>query len=228
MHRHWSTLYDALRHGRFDLDTLRPLLVQTARTAAPYRVAGHRVVVIDHSGYPRPAARTVAERERYHGPNASRPVGHRYSWLSQVVDREAAWLAPLDVERIGPEATPVGTAFGQLRRVVRESDEPVLAVGDREYGVDELLTLFAEQPAGKLSCVVRVRSNLVFYVPPPPGSQGRRGPRASTGRGCNSMTRPVGRSPTGTPGSRGRRVSVSNCGAGRTGGGAGSRPNPCG
>jgi hypothetical protein len=175
MHRHWSSLYDAVRYGRFELDRLRPLLVQTARTAAPYRVAGHRVVVVDHSGYPRPAARTVAERERYHGPNGSRPVGHRYSWLSQVVDPDAAWLAPLDVERIGPAMTPVSTAFGQLRRVVQESDEPVLAVGDREYGVDDLLALFADQPAGKLSCVVRVRSNLVFYVPPAARTPGQKG-----------------------------------------------------
>src|SRR5215218_7757009 len=56
MQRHWSTLYDALRHGRFDLDLLRPLLVKTARNAAPYRLGGHRVVLVDHSGYPRPAA----------------------------------------------------------------------------------------------------------------------------------------------------------------------------
>ena len=175
MHRHWSTLYDALRYGRFELDQVRPLLVQTARAAAPYRVAGHRVVLIDHTGYPRPAARTVAERERYHGPNGSRPVGHRYSWLSQVVDQDAAWLAPLDVERIGPDATPVSTAFVQLRRVVETSDEPVLAVGDREYGVDALLDVFAEQPAGKLSCVMRVRSNLVFYLPPAARAPGQKG-----------------------------------------------------
>ena len=175
MPRHWSTLYDAVRDGRFELDRLRPLLVQTACTAAPYRVAGHRVVLVDHSGYPRPAARTVAERERYHGPNGSRPVGHRYSWLSQVVDPDGTWLAPLDVERIGPTATPVGTAFAQLRRVVETSDEPVLAVGDREYGVDDLLTLFGEQPAGTLSCVVRVRSNLVFYLPPAAREPGQKG-----------------------------------------------------
>jgi hypothetical protein len=81
----------------------------------------------------------------------------------------------LEVERIGPEATPVGTAFAQLRRVVQASDEPVLAVGDREYGVDALLTLFAEQPAGKLSCVMRVRSNLVFYRPPAPRVPGQKG-----------------------------------------------------
>src|SRR5215210_4294680 len=93
MQRHWSTLYDALRHGAIDLDTLRPLLAKTAATAAPYRVAGCRVVLIDHTGFPRPTARTVAERERYHGPNSTLPIGHRYSWLSQVVDADTAWVA---------------------------------------------------------------------------------------------------------------------------------------
>lgn len=132
MQRHWSTLYDALRHGRFRLDALRPLLVQTAQAAAPLRLGGRRVLVIDHSGYPRPAARTVAERARYHGPNDSRPVGHRYSWLSQVVDTDSAWMAPLDVERIGATQTPVGTALGQVQRVVAASAEGLLVVGDRE------------------------------------------------------------------------------------------------
>src|SRR4051794_30874460 len=53
MQRHWSTLYDALRHGRFQLDALRPLLVEVAQTAAPLRLAERRVLLVDHSGYPR-------------------------------------------------------------------------------------------------------------------------------------------------------------------------------
>src|SRR5919199_672505 len=93
MQRHWSTLYDALRHGELDLAKLRPLLVKTAATAAPYRVAGCRVVLVDHTGFPRPTARTLSERERYHGPNSTLPIGHRYSWLSQVVDPDTACVA---------------------------------------------------------------------------------------------------------------------------------------
>lgn len=182
MQRHWSALYDALRHGHFDLDQLRPLLVQTAATAAPLRLAGRRVLLVDHSGYPRPAARSVAERERYHGPNAGRPVGHRYSWLSQVVDADSCWLAPLDVERIGPAQTPVGTALAQVRRVAAHSDEPLLLVGDREYGVDAVLELAHEVGAAKLDCVVRVRQNMVFYHQPPPREPGQRGAPRKYGR----------------------------------------------
>jgi hypothetical protein len=175
MQRHWTTLYDALRHGRFDLDTLRPLLVKTARTAAPYRVAGCRVVLVDHTGFPRPAARTVAARERYHGPNDSRPVGHRYSWLSQLVDEDSAWLAPLDVERIGPDSTPISTALAQVKRLAKTSDEPLLLVGDREYGADEILRVVPQLEGVKVAWTARLRSNLVFYLPPPPRQPGQKG-----------------------------------------------------
>ncbi|MDQ5852383.1 MAG: transposase [Chloroflexota bacterium] len=175
MQRHWTTLYDALRHGGFDLDVLRPLLVKTAHTAAPYRVAGGRVVVVDHSGYPRPAARTVAERERYHGPNDSRPVGHRYSWLSQLVDDASPWVAPLDVERIGPTSTPVGTALTQVERLAKTSDDPLLVVGDREYGVNEILRRVRQVPGVPVTWVTRLRTNLVFYQAPPPRAPGQKG-----------------------------------------------------
>jgi hypothetical protein len=175
MQRHWTTLYDAVRHGHFDLDKLRPLLVKTARTAAPYRVAGCRVVLVDHTGFPRPAARTVAERERYHGPNDTRPVGHRYSWVSQLVDEDSAWVAPLDVERIGPASTPISIALTQVKRVAKASDEPLLVVGDREYGVDEILRVVPPLEGGKVTWTARLRSNLVFYLPPPPREPGQKG-----------------------------------------------------
>src|SRR3712207_4317362 len=139
MQRHWSSLYDALDAGQITLDALRPLLVKTAQAVSAYRVAGCRVVIVDHSGYPRPAARTVAERERYPGPNGTHQCGHRYSFLSQLVDASGTWLAPLDGERLGPGSRPVGTALTQLRRLAETSPEPFIGVGDREYGVDEIV-----------------------------------------------------------------------------------------
>lgn len=175
MQRHWTSLYAAVRHGRFDLDKLRLLLVKTAKTAAPYRVAGHRVVLVDHTGFPRPAARTVAERERYHGPNDSRPVGHRYSWLSQLVDHDSAWVAPLDVERIGPGSTPISTALTQVKRLAAASDEPLLMIGDREYATDEILRVVPHLEGVKVTWSARLRSNMVFFLPPPPRQPGQKG-----------------------------------------------------
>jgi hypothetical protein len=175
MQRHWTTLYDALRHGRIDLDKLRPLLATTASAAAPYRVAGCRVVLFDHTGFPRPVARTVADRECYPGPNALPQIGHRYSWLSQLVDAESSWLAPLDVERIGPGVKPVGIALTQLARLAQSSPEPIIGVGDREYGVNDLLRVVPKLPGVSVRTVTRVRSNLVFYQAPPPRQPGTRG-----------------------------------------------------
>ncbi len=175
MQRHWSTLYEALDAGRIDLDRLRPLLAQTAGAISPYRVAGHRVVLLDHTGFPRPAARTVAERERYPGPNATRQVGHRYSWLTQLVDATSSWVAPLDVERIGPGNTPVGVALTQVARVAQASDEPLIVVADRAYGVNDVLRVVPQLPGVPVTVVARVRSNLVFYQLPPPRQSGQRG-----------------------------------------------------
>jgi hypothetical protein len=175
MQRHWTALYDALRHGDIDLAKLRPLLVKTAATAAPYRVASCRVVLIDHTGFPRPTARTVAERERYHGPNSTLPIGHRYSWLSQVVDPDTAWVAPLDVARIGPDETPISTAMTQVKRFAKTSREPLLVVGDREYGVDAVLREVPQLDGAKVTWGARLRSNLVFSLPPPPRQPGQQG-----------------------------------------------------
>jgi len=175
MQRQWSTLYDALDAGAFDLDRLRSLLAHTAGSAAPYRVAGHRVVVVDHTGFPRPNARTVAERERYPGPNGTRQVGHRYSWLSQLVDADSTWLAPVDVARIGPGDTPVGMALTHVARLAQSSAEPLLVVADREYGVNDVLRVVPQLPGVPVTFVARVRSNLVFYQPPPPREVGQKG-----------------------------------------------------
>jgi hypothetical protein len=175
MQRHWTSLYDALRHGRFDLDRLRSLLAKTASDAAPYRVAGCRVVLFDHTGCPRPAARTVADRECYPGPNGIPQLGHRYSWLSQLVDASSSWLAPLDVERIGPGDKPVALALTQLARLAQTSPEPIIGVGDREYGVDDLVRVIPKLPGVPVTTVTRVRSNLVFYQSPPPRQAGQRG-----------------------------------------------------
>ena len=175
MQRHWTTLYDAVNKGQIDLDALRPLLTRTAGCVSAYRVAGCRVVLLDWTGYPRPMAKTGADRERYVGPNATRQLGHRYSWLTQLVDADRRWLAPLDVDRIGPGATPVGIALTQLARVAQTSAEPLIAIADREYGVTDVLRVVPQLPGVPVTVVARVRSNLVFYQPPPPRPPGQRG-----------------------------------------------------
>ncbi len=211
MQRHWTTLYDALDEGRFDPDAVRPLVTETAGALSPYRVAGCRVVIVDHSGYPRPMARTVAERERYPGPNGTRACGHRYSFLSQLVDAEGTWLAPLDVERIGPGATPVGTALVQLARMAQHSAEAVIAVGDREYGVNAILRVVPLLPGVPVRFVARLRTNLVFYQAPPPRQPGQKGASRKYGPRVqlnDPTTWPAAAWSASVPGSQGELVAL--------------------
>lgn len=175
MQRHWSTLYDALDEGQLEPDALRPFLADTATQVCSYRGADCRVVVVDHSGYPRPQARTLAERERYVGPNDTRQLGHRYSFLSQLVDADTSWLAPLHVERIGPGSTPVGIALTQVARLAQTSTESMIALGDREYGVNDVLRVVPKLPGVPVHFVARLRTNLVFYTPPPARQPGQKG-----------------------------------------------------
>lgn len=175
MQRHWTTRYDAVDAGRIDLDALRPVLAQTAGRTARYRVAGCRVVRRDPTGFPRPTARTVAERERYPGPNHTRQVGHRSSWLTHLVDATSRWVAPLDVERIGPGSTPLSIGLTPVARLAQASSEPLLVVADREYGVTDVLRVVPQLPGVPVTVVARVRRNLVFYQPPPPRQPGQTG-----------------------------------------------------
>jgi hypothetical protein len=227
MQRHWSTLYDAVDAGTIDLDALRPLLAQMAGTLSPYRVAGCRVVIVDHSGFPRPCARTVAERERYPGPNGTRQCGHRYSFLSQLVDASGTWLAPLDVERIGPGSTPVGSALTQLARLAQTSADPLIGVGDREYGVNDVLRVVPRLPGVPLRFVARLRTNLVFSQPPPPRQPGQKGAPRKYGARVqlnDPATWPV---PAWTGTATPPAASRSTCAAGAGGGGGASRSSRC-
>jgi hypothetical protein len=84
-------------------------------------------------------------------------------------------LAPLDVERIGPGSTPVGIALTQLARLAQTEGEPIIGVGDREYGVNDVLRVVPRLPGVLMHFVARLRTNLVFYQPPPPRQPGQRG-----------------------------------------------------
>jgi hypothetical protein len=155
---------------------LCPLLAQTVGTVSAYRVANCRVVLLDHTGFARPSARTVAERERYVGPNDTRAVGHRSSFLTHLlVDADSSWLAPLDVERSGPGSTPVGIGLTQVARLAQASDEPLIAIADREYGVNDVLRVVPQLPGVPVTFVARGRCKLVCSQPPPPRLPGQRG-----------------------------------------------------
>jgi hypothetical protein len=51
----------------------------------------------------------------------------------------------------------------------------LIAIGDREYGVNDLLRVIPQLPGVAVRFVARLRTNLVFYQPSPPRQPGQQG-----------------------------------------------------
>ncbi|WP_243793861.1 transposase [Saccharopolyspora gloriosae] len=107
--------------------------------------------------------------------------GWPYSIAAALDTGRPSWTAPLDAVRIGPHNDPTVVTAGQiidlLDRLDRSgqrgpNDLPVLVVLDAGYELTRLCRLLAGHP---VELVGRVRSNRVFYGPPPAPPPGRRG-----------------------------------------------------
>lgn len=178
--RQWSSLYDALDGGRIKVSGLRQVLIDFAPGTG--FVSDYRAVAIDHSTYPRPCAKTVADRAYHHHPTQApggKPVaiGHSYSFAVQVPEAEGSWVVPLDVQRIASEQTPVGVAVEQLRQIVILSYRRVLALVDSEYITPEFIdrtTRTSDDPETsrplERTILGRLRPNRTLYRLPPPYS----------------------------------------------------------
>jgi hypothetical protein len=178
--RRWSSLYDALDGGRIKVYRLRQVLIEFAPQTG--FVADYRAVAIDHSAYPRPDAKTLADRAYHHQPTRApggKPVaiGHGYSFAVQVPEAEGSWVVPLDVRRIASQQKPVGVAVEQLRQIVMLSDRRVLALVDSEYIRPEFIdrttrTSDDQETARPLERTIlgRLRPNRTLYRQPPPYS----------------------------------------------------------
>jgi hypothetical protein len=167
--RGWASLCDALSDGRIDVVALRRLLAQTL----PPPGAGQRPLwVIDGTLWPRPAAKSSAERTLGRFVTGGTPqsgimAGWEYQWLVAITEASGSWGLPLEVTRHAPQAgTATTLALGQLHAVqaVRAptAARPVLLL-DSHYDVAALV-----QAELGVDILARLRSNRRFYRPPGP------------------------------------------------------------
>jgi hypothetical protein len=119
--RRWPSTCDALADGSIDVVALRSLF---ARTLTDCSVGeGRRVWVVDGTNWPRPAARTSADRTWEYRPLPGWPQSGvvpawAYQWLVAVPDVAGSWVLPLDVQRRGPTAmSATEVALEQIARV---------------------------------------------------------------------------------------------------------------
>jgi hypothetical protein len=181
--RTWASLYEALEDGQIDADRLRQLFVDYA----PLPAAGESVFVgIDTSNLYRPEAETAEDRTLV--PLANLPKNtHAASpgWvMSHVVllpkqAGQATFI--LDTARVASTELATEVAARQLRAVVAlllaRGLHPII-IGDRWYACAPFLTRLADVEA---ACLLRVKSNRVFYRPAPERLAGQLGAKSLDG-----------------------------------------------
>ncbi len=175
--RKWASLYEAFEDGNIDAERLRQVFVQFA----PLKSADQYVFLgIDTSNLYRPDARTGADRTLV--PVANLPEKAHVvcpGWvISSVVllPQEAGQgTFVLDIQRVTSSGLATEVAASQLKAVVdllvKRGRRPVI-IGDRWYACAPFLARMSEVAA---SCLLRVKSNRVFYRPAPERTPGQRG-----------------------------------------------------
>jgi len=161
--RGWPSLYEALQDGRPDREGLMRLYSQHILAEERPILAG------DHTAWPRPTAYTLRDRTVEHQPNpvpGGPPItlGHGYSSMVWVPEKQGSWALPLRHERIASQETPLGKASEQLRCVQSLLSVRSISLWDAEYGCAPFLLATADIPADK---VIRLRPNLRLFAPPP-------------------------------------------------------------
>jgi hypothetical protein len=167
--RKFASVYDALRHGKLDRESIRKTWHDHEPTEA-ITVGGYAVYAQDSTIHPRRDAATLRDRGLvYSAASAGTIPGHQFSWLGRVIARGQSWFAPRDVERIPTNSTPAEVGATQVRRLAEQAaltEPPKVVVVDSGYAKRKFLQGFVG--LATVCVLVRLACNRVLYGIPPP------------------------------------------------------------
>ncbi|MFC1879368.1 transposase [Chloroflexota bacterium] len=164
--RKWSSLYKALGKGEIDSGGLEKYLSEMVPQD------GVRYYALDGTGWPRPRARTMDDRQYVYLPTSainggSVCVGYPYSLLDWVPEPNVSWSLSVSVRRIASyeSAKSVGVEQIQALNEARKDSQAVLDIvaGDGKYGNAGFLRPLQGQRCG---LVVRLRKDRILYRTP--------------------------------------------------------------
>ncbi|CAG6397594.1 transposase [Streptomyces cocklensis] len=171
-----GALYDALNHGRIDVDRLRKAL---AVLPQPKAADGRLVLAVDVSAWLRPDAPTSPDRLFCHvygrsGRSSDQFIpGWPYSFVAALETGRTSWCQLLDAVRLGPDDDVAEVTAAQVRRVVTDligqgqweaGDNDILVVFDAGYDAPRMAYLLDGLPVEVLG---RMRSDRVMRRPTP-------------------------------------------------------------
>jgi DDE superfamily endonuclease len=165
--RQYPSTYEALEDSRPQRNELMKLFIRKIP------VQKYVALVIDHTAWPRPDAKTLKDRTyEHHGKTKNGIViGQGYSTIAWLPDGEKSWALPLRHERITSWESPISKACWQLNQVLKHCQQKVIVLLDREYGNAKWVIATAKI---KADCIMRVRSNTCLYgIPDDYSGRGR-------------------------------------------------------
>jgi hypothetical protein len=164
--RKWHSLYKALEKGSIDTGVLESHLSKMVPQE------GIRYYALDGTGWPRPRARTMDDRQYMYLPTSavnggSVCVGYPYSLLDWVPEPNASWSLSVSVRRIASHESAKSVGIEQIQALNegRKDSKGVLDIvaGDGKYGNAGFLRPLQTQRCG---LVVRLRRDRVLYRAP--------------------------------------------------------------
>lgn len=165
--RQWHSAYTAIEDGRQDREKLERYLSQLVPKT------GFLVFSLDVTAWSHLDARTMVDRQFVHsgsdtGLGAPVVIGHPYSILAWVPERNSSWAPALSIRRVVSQKTDVQVGVEQVKQLCRERQAEMLEtfhliVADGKYGNHSFLGPLKDEPCGVLA---RMRCDRVLYKAP--------------------------------------------------------------
>ena len=177
--RKFSSVFDTLQNAELDFDQLLPALYDH-QPADSEMIEGYELYGLDTTPNERPEAETLEDRGSLK-TQKEEPVryGHKYSWLTRLINWGTSWVAPVDVQRVATRTTDSQAGAVQVGELDQRHNKPKVIVADSLYGNHLFLGGF--QKLRNTLALVRMRSNTAFWSPPKPRQKGDRGAPAKHG-----------------------------------------------
>lgn len=177
--RKFSSVFDTLQQAEFDFDELLPALYDFQPPDSE-KIAGYEVYGLDTTPNERSEAETLEDRGSLKAQK-DEPVryGHKYSWLTRLINWGTSWVAPVDVIRVATSASDSQTGSVQVQELDQRNPNPKVIVADSLYANHLFLAIFVALKHAFV--LVRLRGNTALWGTPKPHPKGTRGAPAKHG-----------------------------------------------